>query len=213
MPVVGAVITWSAIAYGAFTGASIISGVGHGIATGDWSRLGNAAELFVGNFYLDENRTFFGGVWQGVSRFSWEYLQTTAGGSYSQIRNTFGKVDRVDFFGGATFSTTENFNSENGISLGNFININIRREIEGDFDTYVLESPLYMHEYGHTFDSQIFGLSYIFSIGLPSFFSAVGGGDHRSFWTETRANRHAARYFRKHFGVIWQGPGFDDFPL
>ncbi len=44
-----------------------------------------------------------------------------------------------------------------------------------------------MHEYGHTFDSQIFGWSYLLAIGIPS----ITGAE----WTERRADRHAERYF------------------
>jgi hypothetical protein len=70
--------------------------------------------------------------------------------------------------------------------------------------------PLYMHEYGHTVDSRLFGISYLFAIGIPSAISAknsesIGGGlhSHDIYWTETRANRRAARYFRKYYGVDW----------
>ena len=53
-----------------------------------------------------------------------------------------------------------------------------------------------MHEYGHISDSRIFGLGYLFGIGIPS----AAGAE----WTERRANRHAARYFeRAPFGVDW----------
>jgi hypothetical protein len=117
-----------------------------------------------------------------------------------------GKVDRVDYFGGATFATNENdpnSRTGSGISLGNYININNPGEIEGDFETYVIENPLYMHEYGHTFDSKIFGLSYLLAVGIPSLVSASGKGDHKEFWTETRANDHASRYFKKHYDVNW----------
>ncbi len=68
-----------------------------------------------------------------------------------------------------------------------------------------------MHEYGHTFDSQIFGLSYLFAIGLPSITSAMGSGDHRKYWTERRANRHAANYFKR-FDVNWLD-FIHDYPL
>ncbi|WP_298900882.1 RHS repeat-associated core domain-containing protein [uncultured Psychroserpens sp.] len=215
IPVVGTLVAWSGIAYGAFTGISILSGAVHGAFTGDWSRLGNAAEILVGNFYLDENKSFFGGVWEGVSRYSWQFLQTFVGGSYSQIKNTFGKVDRVDFFGGATFVTNENdseTNNGNGVSIGNFININIPGEIDQDFDNYILQDPLFMHEYGHYVQSQIFGLSYLFAVGIPSVISAAGNGNHDERWYERQANRYASRYFRRHFNVDWSDFE-DDFPL
>jgi hypothetical protein len=139
-------------------------------------------------------------------------------------RNTFGKVDRVDYLGGATFATNENSSKHNGITLGNYINMNIRERITGDFDTYATSvDPMYMHEYGHTIDSRAFGLSYLFAIGIPSAISAskskaiVGDPNglwtHDVFWTELRANRRAEKYFRKHYGVNWSGRLFNDYPL
>ncbi|MFV0291026.1 MAG: hypothetical protein ACK5IJ_09085, partial [Mangrovibacterium sp.] len=60
-----------------------------------------------------------------------------------------------------------------------------------------------MHEYGHSFDSRRYGLSYLFAIGIPSVRSAANStnNSHRSFWTEKRANRDAANYFGKYYGV------------
>ena len=36
----------------------------------------------------------------------------------------------------------------------------------------------------------------------------VGKGDHNAFWTETRANRHAKRYFGKHYNLAWNETGY-----
>jgi hypothetical protein len=67
-----------------------------------------------------------------------------------------------------------------------------------------MENNKFMHKYGHTIDSRLFGLSYLFAIGLPSAISAgKHDGTHSSYWTETRANRRAARYFGKYYGVNW----------
>ncbi|MFV0249303.1 MAG: hypothetical protein ACK5H1_10165 [Tenacibaculum sp.] len=104
-----------------------------------------------------------------------------------------------------------NFNSsrikikKTAVSIGNFINISTNREINKNFDSFVIEDPLYMHEYGHTFQSQIFGLSYLFAIGLPSAISAKFSekGKHIYRPYESQANRYAASYFEKHFGVDW----------
>ena len=73
-----------------------------------------------------------------------------------------------------------------------------------------MSDPLFMHEYGHTFDSRIFGPSYLFAIGIPSAFSAgiseyIANGlyTHDVYWTERRANKHAKRYFGKYYGIDW----------
>jgi hypothetical protein len=52
-----------------------------------------------------------------------------------------------------------------------------------------MKNKKFMHEYGHTFDSRLFGLSYLFAIGIPSASGAK--------WTEIRANRRAKSYFKK----------------
>ncbi len=173
---------------------STVSGLGQGIFTGDWNALGNAGKIFLGNFSLDENRSFFGGVWQGFSRHTIESPQSILGSVWSQLRNTFWSV-RVDYFGGATFVTNENRDNREGISLGPFININMQESINTKFDEYIISDPLFMHEYGHTFDSHIFSLFYLPVIGSFSVFGAE--------WTERKANRHAASYFWKYYQVGW----------
>jgi RHS repeat-associated protein len=185
-------------------GLGVIDTIG-GAFNGGWSGAGNGAAAFLGNFYMDENN-WIGGVWQGFTRHTWEMLQSVVGQGYTQIRNMAGNVDRVDYLGGATFATNENSKKQNGVTFGNFINMNLRSEITGDFDTYVTTNSIFMHEYGHTVDSRLFGLSYLFAIGIPSGISASKhDGTHKSYWTETRANRRAARYFKRHYGVEWSG--------
>jgi RHS repeat-associated protein len=179
-----------------------VAGIVFGVINDGWKGVENASKTFLGNFYLDENN-WLGGIWQGFSRHTWEMLQSLIGQGYTQIQNIAGNVDRVDYFGGATFATNENADKRNGMSIGNYININIRDEITGNFDERVLSDPLYMHEYGHTVDSRIFGLSYLFAIGIPSIISAAGDGEHSTYWTEKRANRHAKNYFRKYYNIDW----------
>ena len=68
-----------------------------------------------------------------------------------------------------------------------------------------------MQEYGHTLDSRLFGISYLFVIGIPSIISVAnstkvedeGVTTHDFRWYEMRVNRRAAKYF-KYFGVDWK---------
>jgi len=201
-------MTW--YAYGQ-VGLGVL-GTGAGAFNDGWKGVGNGAKTFLGNFYLDENN-WLGGVWKGFSRHTWEIPQSLIGHGYTQARNAFGNVDRVDYFGGATFATNDNAGYSDGISLGIFINTNIDHEITGNFDNYVLSNPMYMHEYGHTIDSRAFGLSYLFAIGIPSIFSANKANNdpsyhHYEYWTETRANRRAEKYFKKHFNINWNYPRY-----
>lgn len=188
----------------------ITSGWKRGFYTGDWSTFTNSLELMLGNYYIDENAGFWEGIGQGYSRHTWESLQTTIGHGYSQIRNlVWNNVDRVDFMAGATYATTEQSGKGNGVTLSNYININIKGNIDKDFDDWVISNPLYMHEYGHTIDSRGYGPSYLFTIGWSSLNSArtsrdvAGRSNHKWFWTELRANNNASRYFQDYYSVDW----------
>ncbi|MDD3527668.1 MAG: RHS repeat-associated core domain-containing protein [Bacteroidales bacterium] len=181
--------------------------------TAEWSKTNKAWKIDIGGFKTDPNRTFAGRGLQLFSRWTWELPQTALGKGYSHTSNIVGAVDRVDYFGGATFVTRTNQDSRWGISLGNYINVSISDDIDGSFEERVVSDPLFMHEYGHTFDSQIFGISYLLAIGIPSLMSAssasqvdgepYGVTTHDFRWYEMSANRHASRYFSKHFGVSW----------
>ena len=193
-------------------------------------RIKNSFKITNGLFKTDKNKSFWGRTWEFTSRFTWEGLQNFGGYVYSQGRNLGGKVDRVDFFAGATYATKENSDDHMGITLGNYINMDITDEITGGFKDYALNDPMFMHEYGHTIDSKIFGISYLFAIGIPSaksiknseFITEWDGEEaynphklttHKVFWTEMRANRKAASYFEKHYGVKWEGDDFKHYPL
>lgn len=124
---------------------------------------------------------------------------------------------RVDYLNGATNVTVENSqDGDQGATLGNFINADIKDEIQGDFQTYVTSHPLYMHEYGHTIDSRKWGPLYLLGVGLPSAISAsqnidisnpqypdafIGSHDLKPY--EKAANRNAKDYFGRHYDVDW----------
>lgn len=203
------------IVYGGAQALSIAAGFGYWMLTGDRNRSGNAGKLFLGNFYLDENQSFFGGIWQGISRYTWELPQTFLGGIYSQLRNTAGRVGKAGFLAGATFAVREKSPVKNGVSLGSFLNVNIPDEITGVFENRVTTDPLFMHEYGHIAGSQASGWFYLPVIGAPSVISAAtarqipgkppGVTTHNFRWYEIQTNRHAANYFCRHYGAAWSG--------
>lgn len=194
--------------------ASTITGAVGGAINKGGKGLKNSMKVLLGNFYLDENASFFKSIWQGVSRHTWETLQTGLGYDYTQFRNAFGSsIDRVDYLGGATFATNENSGKRQGITLGNYCNIDITGTINSsEFYNYAIQDPLYMHEYGHTIDGRLWGLSYLFAIGIPSIISAANASpisgkfadthDYTSY--EMRANRKAKRYFGRYYGVSWK---------
>lgn len=169
----------------------------------------NTVKTCRGLFLTDSKRSFWGRVWQLFSRFTWELPQTLVGWFYTTGRALFGQVDRVDTLGGITFATKERKELGcMGVSLGSFVELWDGHWLNDSDKGLVLSNQLCMHEFGHTADSQRFGPLYLFIIGLPSLISAMGKGDHNVFWTEIRANRHAKRYFAKHYGVDWSEYGY-----
>ena len=157
---------------------------------------------------------------EGISRFTVQEIQTEVGYTWTHLRNAFGGVDRVDYLGGATFATDENnVNGNEGVTMGSFINIKLEGEINNNnFDEFVTQTPLYMHEYGHYIDGQGIVGVYFQTIGLPSAMSnwdwfnrLFGIGDSNFYYTEKRANRKAATYFRK-YGVNWSDFDEDEWP-
>lgn len=179
----------------------------------DNNRANNTWKIWGGLFQTDSHLSTSDRLMQLLSRFTWEAPQNQLGYSYTQWRNDFGNVDRVDYLGGATFATKENQDGRDGVSMGSYININIDDEIEGDFVDRVISDPLFMHEYGHTFDSKRLGPIYLFAVGLPSLISASNAeqvkGEPTNVTThdfrvyEMRANKYAADYFGKYYGVDW----------
>ena len=170
--------------------------------------LHNAAKICLGLFRTDPKRSFWGRAWQLVSRFIWELPQTMTGWLFTLGRALVGQVDRVDTLGGITFATKVKGTGCMGVSLGSFVDLWDGHWLRDGNGGLVLNNQLCMHEFGHTADSQRFGPLYLPVIGLSSLISAMGKGDHSSYWTELRANRHAKRYFGKQFGVKWSEFGY-----
>ena len=166
-------------------------------------RLSLAAQITRGLFLTDTNRSLWGRVWQMLSRFTWELPQTLVGWLYTLMRALCGQVDRVDTLGGITFATKKGWSYSMGVSLGTYVDLWAGSWMRGEGEAFILGNQICQHEYGHTADSQRFGWFYLLIVGLPSLMSALGKGDHNSFWTEIRANRHAKVYFGKYYGIAW----------
>ena len=189
VPVLGSIIRTAGYANAGLTVTSLIGGGNsHG-----WKGVGNAANIFLSNFYLDENKSFMGAVWEGISRHTYQFIQTNIAYDVAQFSNTIGKVTDVDFWGGATFSHT-NYSGSSSVTLGNNILLNNKSSEtnmvvgRGGYTT--------MHEYGHYIQSQRNGFSYLFKYGIPS-------GPKNRDWTELDANLRASRYFNRTYGFNW----------
>lgn len=204
-------IYFSLLILTAAMGAS--AGVIHRFIKGTSSTGWNALKIFAGNFCSDGHISLFKRICQVVSKHSWEFPQTALGNTWLQLQNIFSSTARADHFGGATFLTIENHSKKQGVSFGSFIQVFIKDEITGVFEKKVISDMMFIHEYGHTFDSRIFGIFYLILIGLPSLISAatykaVADGPkglitHYLKWYEISANRHASQYFGKYYGINW----------
>lgn len=185
-------------------GSSTFASLAGGAITHGWKGVAHAGEILLGKFYLDENTSFAGAVWQGTLRHTWEVLQTSLGYDYSQFRNAIGKVDRVDYYRGVTFTTNEYSGRHNGMTLGNFINMNIKDNVtqrRKSFAYFVENSDqMYAHEFGHTIQSRRFGFAYnilaILSFGSAVYDIIFDKEYHDSFFTEVMANRYVDDLFK-----------------
>ena len=123
--------------------SAVTSVIGGAINQG-WTGVANAGKIMLGNFYLDENKSFFGQVWEGISRHTWEVPQLAVGYFWSGIRNCW--ADRVDYWGGATFIT--NFSrSYQGVTMGGYIYID-NGEVTPTMNSYSsFDDYMQSHEY------------------------------------------------------------------
>ena len=199
--VMGKTALWGSAGIGGLNTLSTMTGLIGGAINHGKEGIANEGKIVLGNFYLDENKSFFGQVGEGISRHTWEILQQSAGYFWSSIRNCW--IERVDYYRGATFLTNENSNEHQGVTLGGYINADIRAGIPAGviFEDYVEQyDQVYAHEFGHTIQSRVFGWMYPI-IGLLSLGSAISdyklhtGHDHNSFFTEVMANRFSAPLF------------------
>ena len=201
-----------AVEMGIFAGmneVNFVMSAANGAINGNSNWLNNYITSSVGKYYLDENKSFWEEMGEGISRYTWEGLQQMAGYGWTSIRN--GWSDRVDLWGGATFSTNYwDEDSYNGVTLGSFINVNYKPggkypaiEDYSTFNDFMrgtsrIRTELYKHEYGHTIQSKKWGLGYL---PVPAMLSLVNCivdlPHHNSYWTETDADSYSSSYFKK----------------
>lgn len=155
-------------------------------------------------------------MWQGsvtelCVRWLWQLPQCYIGWFYALWIMVAHNVHDVRWgsYRGVTFLLVQNADSQSAVSLG-FIIVMYVHHMPSDtesFDHYFHTHPICMHEFGHAVDSRLWGWLYLPVIGLPSLISAVRETvqkdyTHRTFWTERRANRLAARSLQSD-GVMW----------
>ena len=151
----------------------------------------------------------YGGLFKGtpkqiLRRFTWESLQTGVGLLFSESKLLFHDVETVEYYHGATYILNKNSKKRNGITLGNYININDTDELpyneKGVFTPYT--DNLYMHEYGHYMQSQEYGFGYLFSVGIPSIWDlAFKGGNDKIYINDQQYKKHSLRWFEIHANI------------
>jgi RHS repeat-associated protein len=143
---------------------------------------------------------FKGDFEQIVSRFTWELPQTIVGYGFTQFSNYAGQVDKVDYWGGATVSSGNNWGQgdDSAITMGSYITGG--RNLEADPN-----NSLFQHEYGHYLQSQSWGPAYLSRAAIPSLFDTFGKpGDHKFHPIEQDANMRAFKYFNKNVAGFYE---------
>lgn len=99
--------------------------------------------LFATGSYMNHqsHRNFWTASWELISRFTWQLPQTMIGHGYAQFSGYAGQVDNVDYWGGATVMSGNNW-GQKAVTLSSFIIGD--RTISADPNNSVFQ-----HEYGH----------------------------------------------------------------
>ena len=161
--------------------------------TASWSITNKDFKIDMGLFQTDPHRTLLGRVGELFSRFTWEAPQTILGNGISQVRNMFGGVHDVSYYGGVTLvNNNDNSLEEWGFTLGPYINS--KNMVANPYT-----DATFRHEYGHTIQSELVGPFYLTSVALPSLVGELFDGwvisNHMQEWYETQADRLSYNYF------------------
>ena len=175
--------------------------------TAPWSMTNRAWKIDCGLFKTDESRSIGGRANQLLSRFTWELPQTIVGNLAAHGFNLLEMVDRVEYFGGVTYTIDEKSIFPTAFTLGSYVHSGLYGSIATkDFNSYVLSSPHYMHEYGHALQSQLYGPFYsLIAIGSGLNYlhdKIYNQKSHKYILLEKGANTRASIYFAR-YGVNW----------
>ena len=145
---------------------------------------------------------FKGSFWQVLNKFTWSGVNSVLGNVVAQGFNLFGGVDEVSSFRGALALSGA---TEDGkaITIGHY-------SLGPDGYKADWRDNLFVHEYGHYIQSQMWGLAFLPAIGIPSlasagFISGVLGPQHRFRWFEVNASKLGAEYFDRRYGSKAEG--------
>ncbi len=174
------------------------------IVTGFFDLVGNVLKHGVNFDHYNWNKTerawqidrglFTGNLGQILIKWTWGFRNTLAGNITGHALNIIGLVDEVTHSNGAV--------ALGGITSGNKA-FTLGNYIFGPDDFKAdWRDHLFVHEYGHYIQSQIFGPLFLPVVASTSLLSALGlGGDeHKTRWFEVQASRLGGKYFDKKEG-------------
>jgi RHS repeat-associated protein len=171
----------------AMAGSSILSSVdffasagkaigGNNQAMKNWWNLtwGHITNPVVSLFSFDRTAKWYEWPSQLINNSGGEILQSSIGRGFAHIQNIGGFIDEVGHYNGRTTIRLKGdyvgWNYFSGISFGHYVfgdNMALSPyDVGYDMD-------LFIHEYGHTYQSRIMGPMYLFRIGISS---AIFGG-------------------------------------
>lgn len=165
-----------------------------------WKTGINELKINAGLFSLDSNKGFWGKTRELISRFTWQLPQTMIGSTYSNISNWTWQVDHVDYWGGATVLSGNNWGQGDGaaVTIGSFISGS--NSLKADPN-----NSIFQHEYGHYLQSQSMGWGYLSKVGIPSLLNALKkGSNHNLQPYEQDANYRAFMYFNRNVPSFYQ---------
>jgi len=156
----------------------------------------NGFKVIGGLFAADTKQSGWG--WQIVSRLTWESLQTAVGFLFSDLSVTFGNIQSVDYYAGATVLKSRYdglfFNLGGlGITVGSYI-------IGSNEIVATANNWLFQHEYGHYLQSRASGPAYFERYAYPSLFDKeVDDSNPKTYHdynpVEQDANARSIKYF------------------
>ena len=159
---------------------------GFNISQFNWTKTTNAWKIDIGMIK--------GNFGQVLNKWTWSYPLSLSGKEIAHALNMAGSVRSVTNMDGmlALSGVTK---GTSAFTIGHY-------SFGPENYTATWKDHLFVHEYGHYIQGQIYGGLFIPLIGGPSLMSAmgIGGPQHDKRWFEVDASKKGAKYFDKLYG-------------
>lgn len=159
---------------------------GFNISQFNWTKTTNAWKIDIGMIK--------GNFGQVLNKWTWSYPLSLSGKEIAHALNMAGSVRSVTNMDGmlALSGVTK---GTSAFTIGHY-------SFGPENYTATWKDHLFVHEYGHYIQGQIYGGLFIPLIGGPSLMSAmgIGGPQHDKRWFEVDASKKGGKYFDKLYG-------------